>query len=150
MRKSREENFMKKIDFRCVISTCVVAYFFLFSGSSIAGIEDRTYERQRLELVEKIESILIGNNVCQSKPDCQAKKITFISPASSGVSIRLYGLKNTEALQQIIVECSQYFLKSKGGMQIEIELFGITKEAELNKRFWESVKPLMSIQFKGD
>lgn len=119
-------------------------------GNATAGTEDRTFERQRLELVEKVEKILINNKICQSKPDCQGKKLAFISPADSGINVKTYGFNKADALQQIITECARYFFESNGAMKITIEVFNATKEAELNSYFWQANKPTMNIQFMGE
>jgi hypothetical protein len=119
-------------------------------NAPIAGTEDRTYERQRLELVQKTESILIENKVCESKPDCQRKKLFFIGPAESGIRIEIYGVNSDSALRQIIAECANYFVESGAKMRIGIKVFGITKDEDLDAHFWQIKKPLMTVQFKGD
>jgi hypothetical protein len=119
-------------------------------GNATAGTEDRTFELQRLELVEKVERILINNKICQSKSDCQGKKLAFISPADSGINVKTYGFDNADALQQIITECARYFFESNGVMKITIEIFSVTKQVELNAHFWKAIRPTMNVQFKGE
>ena len=127
----------------------IVLFSFLVTGNATAGNEDRTFERQRLELVEKVEKILINNKICQSKRDCQEKKLAFISPGKSGVNVKTYGFINPVAIQEIIAQCAHYFVESNGALQVDIEVFENTKEAALTEYFWRASKPVMNIHFKG-
>lgn len=122
----------------------------LFTAASIAGIEDRSFERQRLELVTKIERILIDGGICKDKADCQKKKLAYVSPAKSGINIQIYSTNNPTILQKITTECSGYFFEFDGAMSIDIEVFNFSKNEDVSRPFWRSRQSTMEVKFNRE
>lgn len=127
----------------------LIVAIFLLSSYSIAGTEDRTFERQRLELAEKIKIILIADNICKSSADCTNRKLVFASPRDSGIGIQLFAPIGKSSLLKILHECSNYFINFDRKMNLEIEMFDITKEDELSRPIWQFTKPIAIIHFIG-
>lgn len=132
---------------------CMLLFSFihlLFTAASIAGIEDRSFERQRLELVSKIEKILIEGGVCKDKADCQKKKLVYVSPGKSGINIQIYSINYPVILKKIVAECSGYFFEFDGAMNIDIEVFGFNKDDDVSRAFWHSRKSNMEVKFNRE
>jgi len=119
------------------------------SPLAIAGTEDRSFEKQRLDVAEKIEKILIADNICKSKTDCFSKKLVFATPKESGIGIQLYAPIGKASLLKILHECSNYFVASNIKMNIEVEMFDVTKDEELNLPIWQFTKPAATVRFSG-
>lgn len=108
--------------------------------------EDRSYEKERLLLAERIEKILITSRVCQSIKECRERKLLFVSPAKKGLAISTYGVNDVDVLHQIAEEAVKVFYAT-GKISIEVEHFLFTKEDEL-KLFFNRGKPFVTIKLE--
>ena len=108
--------------------------------------EDRSYEKERLLLAERIEKILIAGGACRSIKDCRERKLLFVSPAKKGLAISTYGVSDVDVLHQIAGEAAKVFYTT-GKISIEVEHFLFTKEDEL-KSFFKLGKPFVTIKLE--
>ncbi len=137
------------IAFQFRIRLILLLIMFFQSAHSIAGMGEGIYYKQRLEIVEKIKTILMTDKICKSEAECTTKKIVFAGPKASGVVIQLYEPIGKVSLPKILYECSNYFVNSNMKMNIDIEIFDVTKEEELNQPIWKFVRPGAVIHFIG-
>lgn len=115
-----------------------------------AGFEDRRFEEQRIALVGSIQSILVETGVCVSVNECNKKKLLFVSPARSGVDVKLYGVNRPEVVEKIANECVTRFFELNREMWIVLEAYQGTKDEDLKISFWSSNKPYLVVKLKGD
>lgn len=120
---------------------------FMAAGMQVANSgEDRSYEKERLSMIQKIENILIAGGICSTGNECSVKKIFFVSPATNGIAIATYGVNDKQVLRQIL-EVSALEFYSHNKMQIKIEHFSFSKDEELNS-FFRFGKPFVSINME--
>lgn len=129
------------------ISTTILTFFLMIQPITMANSgEDRSYEKERLLLVERIEKILINGGACQSIKDCRERKLLFVSPAKKGLAISTYGVSDTKVLSQISEEAIKVFYATNK-ISIEVEHFLFTKEDEL-RSFFKPGKPFVVIKLE--
>lgn len=113
--------------------------------NAFAGFEDRRFDDIRIQLIKDIENLLISSGECSSIFECQKRQIIFASPKSGGVTIQLWGIKNTNTLQSIITRCLSSFLNTSEMEAISVEIYSIGKRDSLSLPFWKPAKPEIDI-----
>ena len=124
-------------------------YMLLLTIFMTACVEDRSFEKQRLELANKTQQILIDQDICSSVKDCQQKQLFFLGPISSGISVQLFGVSNEKALSKLLCAYSEKFISSGGKMRITIKIYSATKEEDLVLPFWSKSIPIYQFELKG-
>ena len=125
-------------------------YMLLLSIFLTSCVEDRTFEKQRLELANKTQQILIDHEICSNVKDCQQKEPFFLSPIYSGISVQLYGVLSKQALSELFCAYSEAFISSGGKMRITLQVYSVTKEEDLVLPFWNKSIPVYQFELKGE
>lgn len=115
---------------------------------AFAGFEDRTFDSVSSQMVQEIENLLISNAECSSIPDCQEKQILFSTARSGGVSIQLWGIKNSKLFQPISNICTSIFVNRSDIKIISVDIYSITKHDALNLPLWKFAKPEINFIFR--
>ncbi len=153
-----ENDIAKARSFKCgCVKICqVIRYlipaiaFYLFVSWLLHVMkgEDRTFEKQRLDIAEKIDRIVVGKKICPGNTSCRGRNVFFVSPYPDGISIQTYGINSTEALGEIANLAVEEFMSNRG-MNIILSAYSISKEEEM-KSFISFVDPFYKIEFKRE
>lgn len=141
LKKYIKNNWWQPGDKWSILAVAIVASLLFL----LMRVEDRTYEKERLEMAEIIEKILIEKNLCKSKIDCQKKDYFYVSPFKSGISIGTYAVLSDEALMRI-TEASSSMFHSHKNMNIVMSGYEITQEEEM-KYLFRGPDPFYRIEF---
>lgn len=135
-------------NFRKYTSVTILTFLLMIQHIPMANSgEDRSHEKERLLLAERIEKILIAGGACQSIKDCGERQLLFVSPAKKGLAIATYGVSDTDILRRISEEAIKVFYATDK-MSIEVEHFTYTKEDDLRSLFFKPGKPFVTIKLE--
>ena len=112
-----------------------------------AGVEDRSFELQRIELADRAEKILMSRGICRSKSECRFQQHLFVSPANAGLSIQIFAVNDRLVIAQIVRECADQFFQLGSRANIYVDVYEVTKQTQLAEPFWKAVKASTTINF---
>ena len=112
-----------------------------------AGVEDRSFELQRIELADRAEKILVSRGICRSISDCRFRQHLIVSPSKAGISIEIFAVNDRLAIAQIVRECADQFFQLGSKANIYVDVYEVTKQTQLAEPFWKAVKASTTINF---
>ena len=112
-----------------------------------AGVEDRSFELQRIELADRAEKILVSRGICRSKSECRFQQHLFVSPAKAGISIQIFAVNDRLVIAQIVRECADQFFQLGSRANIYVDVYEVTKQTQLAEPFWKAGKASTTIKF---
>ena len=125
-----------------------ICYVMLFEPLPVnAGVEDRSFEFQRLDMAERAEKILISHGICRSISDCRFRQHLFVSPIKAGISVQIYAVNDHLAIAQIVRECADQFFQPGPRANIYVDVYEVTKQTQLAEPFWKAGKASTTINF---
>ncbi|MDR2925972.1 MAG: hypothetical protein LBU76_08535 [Azoarcus sp.] len=127
----------------------LAAFLGLFCTCSFAGFEDRTFEKERLQMGDEIEEIFIKYGICKEKRKvCEGKEEFFASPLSGGFYIATYGVTSMKIINEIISKVVELYDKNRR-IRIEMYCYSITKKDSMAK-FFGIDTPFLKLELKRE
>ena len=128
---------------------CITVCFF-GSGdftSAMAG-GDLTYYDQAHDIAKEMDQILIKHGICNNTDDCNKKQVRFLGWYSWGIYVATYSIKDGRVLNELLNVCSKFFFDHKCQIKLEVNIYPVSKTAELGAAPWNKPKPI-KITMKG-
>jgi hypothetical protein len=100
-------------------------------ASLSAAANGRTFEKERLALIESIHGVLIANRLCSDRNDCTRKQYAFAAPTLSGLSVSVYGVNDAAVLSEVTKQCALTLLNRPEMKKLELTLYSISKAEHL-------------------
>lgn len=122
-------------------------FVFTFCHDAQAGT-DHKFESQKIELINSVKFLLIGENICKTEIECSNNETFFIRPTAWGLDIELYHAPSNFT-QSVLDICSRIFIKSNGKISVRVKVFSDTHFEHLYKYFWNN-SPQLEINFKRE
>jgi len=95
----------------------------LFNSSILYAGTPRIYQNQGLEIIKKIDFILIKHKICMDSNECTKNRFHFFLPTASGVVITTYQIEDKEIIEQIIDACIDTYFENDLKLNISLEMF---------------------------
>ena len=132
----------------CGIAMAAICHATVFGPlPANAGVEDRSFELQRIELADRAEKILMSRGICRSKSECRFQQHLFVSPANAGLSIQIFAVNDRLVIAQIVRECADQFFQLGSRANIYVDVYEVTKQTQLAEPFWKAGKASTTIKF---
>ncbi len=124
-----------------------IIFFFAFLGLlwfgawfKDAAMHKAMYQKQSLELGEKLTQILIDKSVCIDKErDCRSKGFMFIKSIPYGLSISFYDVKN-DVLASLVNASTNAYFENNQKMDVYISIYNVSKAEDVASGFWKNNK----------
>jgi hypothetical protein len=120
------------------IYALVLGIALIIPCASVDAYSNRTYERERLALHKSIAKILINHGLCSDVNDCNKKQYALSVPNARGLSLEVYGVKDTGA--EIIEQCALTILNRPQMEKLDIKIYPISKAEQVAKSIFSSDK----------
>ena len=128
------------------VATIFLTCFAFFSEMAAAGFEDRTFERERLQIADEIGEILVNKGVCKGRRINCGGEIYFVGPMIGGIEITTYGILDMAIIREIVSKVMILFEHNER-IKIEMYCYEIAKQESVS-RFLNSKPAFLKLELK--
>jgi hypothetical protein len=139
--------FAPSLRVRLVRRLLLIAMLTTSSAVTRAG-EDRRFEEQRLQVAERVSSVLAEERVCASRADCRKRNLFFVSPATNGIAIELRTISDPSVIQKLLGESARAYVASGGHMRVTVEFYAEDKMKAVKRSILSREKATLSVIYK--
>ena len=131
-----------------ILSVFIIFLLCLVLTTDTEAAGNLKYYDQAQEIIQEMDQIMVKRGICINTNDCRKRQVLFAGWYSWGIRISTYGLQNRQVLNELFNVCSKFFFENDAQIEIEVNIYHVSKEVELASPVWNKPKPLR-ILMKG-